>query len=144
MELIRVLPIFLSGLIVIQGCSSSDHSIRYKNSNTPQSLYLRGDMSNWSASPDLIVQPQRAKYFTAQTSLKANQTYHFKFADKDWTPSLNFGAASDQTVLSEGKAIPIAAYSCLNELAFTPEKDGVYLFILDLTGKRYEVKVEKK
>ncbi len=144
MELIiRVIPIYFYSLFVLVGCTSSNLQSRSLNQDD-YSLYLRGDMSNWSVLPNLIAQPVKAKYFTAQTTLKANHTYHFKFADKEWTPSRNFGAAADQSEITEGKSVPVSAYGCLNELSFTPDQDGKYVFTLDLTGKRQVLRINKK
>jgi len=68
--------------------------------------------------------------------LNAGKTYHFKFADAQWLPAVNYGAAIDDATLTLDSPAPIRAYSCLDELAFTPEQAGKYEFVLDLRGRK--------
>lgn len=127
--------------ITVVGCSSqpaqktanSEHEVIPSNT----ALYLRGDMTNWEARTEYRFQQVSLHLFSIKTNLtEAGKTYHFKFADAQWMPSTNYGAAIDDAVLSLDSPMPLRAYSCLDELTFTPEQSGEYEFILDFRGRK--------
>jgi hypothetical protein len=127
--------------ITLAGCSSqstqqqANTSRDYIPSNV--ALYLRGDMTNWEALAEYKVQQVSSRLYTVKADLsEAGKTYHFKFADSQWQPALNYGAAIDDATLTLDSPAPIRAYSCLDELNFTPEQAGRYEFVLDLRGKK--------
>lgn len=127
--------------ITIAGCSSQ--SIQQPSSNSkdliPSNtvLYLRGDMTNWEARTEYQVQQVSSRLYTVKADLPdAGKTYHFKFADAQWLPALNYGAAMDDATLTLDSPAPIRAYSCLDELTFTPDQAGKYEFMLDLRGRK--------
>ncbi len=134
----RVLPVVACVLIV--GCSSqsgtqSSISPNVTPSNT--ALFLRGDMTDWDARSEYQVQQISSNVFSVKAELpEAGKTYHFKFADARWLPAMNYGAAMDDAALSLDTPIPVRAYSCLDELSFTPEQAGKYEFVLDLRNRR--------
>ena len=129
----------VSGILIV-GCSSqpAEQHSNYNNlipSNT--SLFLRGDMNNWAASSEYKVLQTSSQLFSVKAELpEAGKTYHFKFADAQWLPAMNYGAAIDDATLSLNTPLPVRAYSYLDELAFTPEQAGEYEFVLDLRGRR--------
>lgn len=134
----RILPVI--ACVLIAGCSSqsSTHSNVSPNvtpSNT--ALFLRGDMTDWDARSEYQVQQTSSNVFSVKAELpEAGKTYHFKFADARWLPAMNYGAAMDDAELSLDTPVPVRAYSCLDELSFTPEQAGKYEFVLDLRNRR--------
>nr|WP_320152267.1 hypothetical protein [uncultured Tolumonas sp.] len=132
--------VLLTICIVIVGCSSQ--SMQQTNnakdlipSNT--ALYLRGDMTNWEARTEYQVQQVSSLLYTVKADLPdAGKTYHFKFANAQWLPAFNYGAAIDDAALTLNSPAPIRAYSCLDELTFTPDQAGKYEFVLDLRGRK--------
>ena len=133
--------VLLTLCIVIIGCSSQSTQQQTSNqkdlipSNTV--LYLRGDMTNWEARAEYRVQQVSSRLYTVKADLsEAGKTYHFKFADAQWLPAVNYGAAIDDATLTLDSPAPIRAYSCLDELTFTPEQAGRYEFVLDLRGRK--------
>nr|WP_321271344.1 hypothetical protein [uncultured Tolumonas sp.] len=133
--------VLLTICIVIVGCSSLSTQQQTSNqkdlvqSNTV--LYLRGDMTNWEARTEYQVQQVSSHLYTVKADLPdAGKTYHFKFADAQWLPALNYGAAIDDATLTLNSPAPIRAYSCLDELTFTPDQAGKYEFVLDLRGRK--------
>ena len=133
--------VLLTLCIVIVGCSSQSTQQQTSNpkdlipSNTV--LYLRGDMTNWEARSEYQVQQVSSHLYTVKADLPdAGKTYHFKFADAQWLPALNYGAAIDDAALTLNSPAPIRAYSCLDELTFTPDQAGKYEFVLDLRGRK--------
>ncbi|WP_316673943.1 hypothetical protein [uncultured Tolumonas sp.] len=126
---------------VIVGCSSQSTQQQTSNSNdliSPNTaLYLRGDMTNWEARTEYQFQQRASHLYTVKADLPdAGKTYHFKFADAQWLPAFNYGAAIDDAVLTLNSPAPIRAYSCLDELTFVPEQAGKYEFVLDLRGRK--------
>lgn len=134
----RVLPVVACVLIV--GCSSQSGTQSNTSQNvTPSNtaLFLRGDMTDWDARSEYQVQQTSSNVFSVKAELpEAGKTYHFKFADARWLPAMNYGAAMDDAALSLDTPIPVRAYSCLDELSFTPEQAGKYEFVLDLRNRR--------
>nr|WP_321242253.1 hypothetical protein [uncultured Tolumonas sp.] len=133
--------VLLTICIVIVGCSSQSTQQQTSNqkdlvpANTV--LYLRGDMTNWEARKEYQVQQVSSHLYTVKADLPdAGKTYHFKFADAQWLPALNYGAAIDDATLTLNSPAPIRAYSCLDELTFTPDQAGKYEFVLDLRGRK--------
>lgn len=127
--------------ITIAGCSSQ--SIQQPSGNSKDlipsntALYLRGDMTNWEARTEYKVQQVSSRLYTVKADLPdAGKTYHFKFADAQWLPALNYGAAMDDATVTLDSPAPIRAYSCLDELTFTPDQAGKYEFVLDLRGRK--------
>lgn len=125
--------------VLIVGCSSTQ-----PNQNDMQEyissgsvLFLRGDMTNWDALPEYQVQQTSTRVFSVKANLpEAGKTYHFKFADAQWHPALNYGTAIDDATLSLNSPLPVRTYSYLDELKFTPEQAGTYEFMLDLRGHK--------
>ncbi|WP_024872767.1 hypothetical protein [Tolumonas lignilytica] len=134
----RILPVI--ACVLIAGCSSqsgtqSNVSPNVTPSNT--ALFLRGDMTDWDARSEYQVQQTSSNVFSVKAELhEAGKTYHFKFADARWLPAMNYGAAMDDAELSLDTPVPVRAYSCLDELSFTPELAGKYEFVLDLRNRR--------
>jgi hypothetical protein len=127
--------------ITIAGCSSQLTQQQTSTSKdlipSNAALYLRGDMTNWEARAEYRVQQVSFHLYTVKADLsEAGKSYHFKFADSQWLPALNYGAAIDDAVISLNAPAPIRAYSCLDELTFVPEQAGKYEFVLDLRGKK--------
>lgn len=122
------------------GCSSQSVQQDSSSTNAPTSnvaLFLRGDMTGWDARPEYKVRQQSTKLFTVKAELpEAGKTYHFKFADAQWLPAMNYGAAMDDAEINLDTPVPVRTYSCLDELTFTPEQAGEYEFVLDLRGQR--------
>ena len=59
-------------------------------------------MTGWDARPEYKVRQQSTKLFTVKAELpEAGKTYHFKFADAQWQPSMNYGAAMDDAEIIE-------------------------------------------
>lgn len=131
----------LAMCITIAGCSSQSTQQQTSTSKelipSNTALYLRGDMTNWEARAEYRVQQVASRLYTVKADLsEAGKTYHFKFADAQWLPAVNYGAAIDDATLTLDSPAPIRAYSCLDELTFTPEQAGRYEFVLDLRGRK--------
>ena len=131
----------LAMCITIAGCSSQSTQQQTSTSKdlitSNTALYLRGDMTNWEARAEYRVQQVSFRLYTVKADLsEAGKTYHFKFADAQWLPAVNYGAAIDDATLTLDSPAPIRAYSCLDELTFTPEQAGRYEFVLDLRGRK--------
>lgn len=127
--------------ITIAGCSSQSTQQQTSTSTdlipSNAALYLRGDMTNWEARAEYRVQQVSSRLYTVKADLsEAGKTYHFKFADAQWLPAMNYGAAIDDATLILGSPTPIRAYSCLDELTFKPEQAGKYEFVLDLRDRK--------
>ena len=131
----------LAMCITIAGCSSQSTQQQTSTSKelipSNTALYLRGDMTNWEARAEYRVQQVSSRLYTVKADLsEAGKTYHFKFADAQWLPAVNYGAAIDDATLTLDSPAPIRAYSCLDELTFTPEQAGRYEFVLDLRCRK--------
>lgn len=131
----------LAMCITIAGCSSQSTQQQTSTSKelipSNTALYLRGDMTNWEARAEYRVQQVASRLYTVKADLsEAGKTYHFKFADAQWLPAMNYGAAIDDATLTLDSPAPIRAYSCLDELTFTSEQAGRYEFVLDLRGRK--------
>jgi hypothetical protein len=130
----------LAIFIIIAGCSNQSTQRQTSTSDLIPSnttLYLRGDMTNWEARTEYQAQQVSSNFYIVKVDLPdAGKTYHFKFADAQWLPALNYGAAIDDAVLTLNSPAPIHAYSCLDELTFIPDQAGTYEFVLDLRGKK--------
>lgn len=127
--------------ITLAGCGSQSTQQQTSTSKdlipSNAALYLRGDMTNWEARAEYRVQQVSSRLYTVKADLsEAGKTYHFKFADAQWLPAMNYGAAIDDATLTLDSPAPIRAYSCLDELTFTPEQAGKYEFVLDLRGRK--------
>lgn len=133
----RLVISLIAGVLIV-GCSSqsNQHDIQDRVSSGSV-LFLRGDMTNWDALPEYKVQQTSTRLFSVKANLpEAGKTYHFKFADAQWNPSMNYGTAIDDAALSLNRPLPVQAYSYLDELKFTPEQAGTYEFMLDFRGHK--------
>lgn len=136
--------LILSLVILTTACSSSQHSSYEANGQNSAPIFLRGDMNNWAALPDFIAHPISSNAYIVKAELQAGTSYAFKFADKDWSPATNYGAATDDKEVELHKPMTIGSYRCMNEFVFTPEKTSVYVFKLDMNKKNKTIEIDEQ
>ena len=135
---------FAVGALVLAGCASNGDSAAAGGATAGaggaevfgKPIYLRGEMNDWAAKPEFLVQKVEDGVFMAKAELKVDYApYKFKFADSAWTPGTNFGYLTAPGVF-EKDPIELNPNSKFEEVKFTPPKDGDYDFYLDVRGAK--------
>ncbi|CAG8999396.1 MAG: hypothetical protein CENE_01370 [Candidatus Celerinatantimonas neptuna] len=138
---------FVIFCLLLAGCASHPSSSIHKSQPIDRPIYLRGVFTWWDAEPQYQLHPVSGKHgvWMTQAQLMADgRPYEWKIGDKDWNCGTDFGYLLDDKPMILDK--PRKADSCaeFNSFKFTPEKDGVYQFFLDINGTYPHVYIKMK
>lgn len=136
---------FAVGALVLAGCASNGDGASAGASSGAggadvfgKPIYLRGEMNDWAAKPEFLVQKVEDGVYMAKAELKVDYSpYKFKFADSAWTPGTNFGYVEAPGVFQlNGEPVVLNPNSKFEEVKITPDADGMFEFYLDVRGEK--------
>jgi len=143
---------FAVGALVLAGCASNGDSAAAGGATAGaggaevfgKPIYLRGEMNDWAAKPEFLVQKVEDGVFMAKAELKVDYApYKFKFGDSAWTPGTNFGYVEAPGVFTlGGDPVVVTPNSKFEEVKVTPDADGMFEFYLDVRGEKPVVYVK--
>jgi hypothetical protein len=136
----------LASILGLSGCATRIME-PFSESKSYDELYLRGVFTWWEADPKYkLLKVANERYATTIKLIADGQPYDFKFADADWTPSLNCGylLAERDRVLSLGMSVKSSCEANDKNFRFTPSETGVYEFSIDFTDQSVPLATVKR
>jgi hypothetical protein len=145
MAISRFIKVAFSCLLV-SGCASNIMPI-FVDTPDYSKLYLRGVFTWWEADEKYkLIAVKEEKYATQIRLIADGQPYDFRFADINWSPSLNCGyvKASVDQIVTLGETVRANCESKDENFRFTPMETGLYQFSIDFSSVGSpKVKIEK-
>jgi hypothetical protein len=142
-----VLSAVVAGALAMTGCASGGSSAGDKGGADVfgTRIYLRGEMNDWAASGQYLINKVSDGVYVATAELKVDWApYKFKFADAGWTAGTNFGYKDQPGIFEFGGApVTLNPKSIFEEVKVTPPEDGLYDFYIDVTGEEPVTYVKK-